>query len=113
MFSQLVAIAMEQGYYPGEHLSEPLCTKCVITNGLVYLYMAYQLNTLSLQEDFGMKNIAWYEDFMTLYNTESDPFKKGRGTFYEVLPHSTETLKLDEQCFRTFVLFVTKKQEQK
>ena len=114
MFSQLVAIAMEQGYYPGEHLDKPLTTKCVITNGRVYLFMAYQLNTLSLQEDYGVKNIAWYEDFMTLFNAEStDPFKKGRCTFYEVFPHNIKTLELDEQCIKKFVSFVTQKiQEQ-
>lgn len=113
MFTQLVAIAMDQGYYPGEHLREPLTTQCVVTNGRVYLFMAYQLNTLSLQEDFGIKNIAWYTDLETLYDTEFDPFKNGRRTFYEVFLHNTKAVELNEKCIKTLISFVTQKPQEK
>lgn len=107
MFGQLVAMAMNQGYYPGQHLDKPLTTKCVITNGRIFMFMAYQLNTLSLQEDFGIKNIAWFDDFKALYDIGLDPFKKGRKTFYEVLPKQTKSLELDETCIKTLVAFIT------
>ena len=106
MFSQLVAMAMQQGYHPGQHLDEPMATKCVITNGRVFMFMAYQLNTLSLQEDFGIKNIAWFEDFKTLYDANFDPFRNGRKTFYEVLPAETKTLDINEECIRTLIAFL-------
>ena len=109
MFSQLVAMAMERGFYPGQHLDEPMTTKCVLTNGRAFLFMAYQLNTLSLQEDFGIKNIAWFEDFKALYDANIDPFRKGQKTFYEVLPADTETPDLNEQCLRTLIAFLKQK----
>jgi hypothetical protein len=109
MFSQLVAMAMKQGYHPGQHIDEPMTTKCVITNGRACMFMAYQLNTLSLQEDFGIKNIAWFENFQTLYDVNLDPFRKGRKTFYEVLPMETKTIQLNEEAIKTFVAFLKQK----
>ena len=109
MFSQLVAMAMNQGYYPGEHLDEPVTTKCVITNGRVCMFMTYQLNTLSLQEDIGIKNIAWFEDFKTIYDANLEPFRKGWKTFYEVLPPETNRLEISEDCLRTFIAFLRHK----
>ena len=106
MFSQLVAIAMKQGYHTGQHLEEPMTTKCVVTNGQVYMFMAYQLNTLSLQEDFGIKNIAWFDHFKTLYDGNSDPFKKGRKTFYEVFPTDTKRLKVNDEAIEALVAFL-------
>jgi hypothetical protein len=106
MFSQLVAMAMKHGYHPGQHLEEPMTTKCIITNGRLCMFMAYQLNTLSLQEDFGIKNIAWFDHFKTLYNVNLDPFRKGRKTFYEVFPTDTKRVELNEDAMKTLVAFL-------
>ena len=70
------------------------------------MFMAYQLNTLSLQEDFGIKNIAWFEDFKTLYDANIDPFRKGCKTLYEVLPAETKTLDINEECIRILIAFL-------
>ena len=44
MLGSLVALANDSGVKLGEHFEIPLLTKCVITDGIEFTLMCYQLN---------------------------------------------------------------------
>ena len=101
MFSVLVSQARQQGIKLGEHLTNPLTTQCVVTNGIEFMFMCYQLNTLSMQEEHGIKNIAWTSNLKPLAKR-----KKKRMAFYECLPQALQSSDFDKECFRILTSFV-------
>ena len=105
MFSVLVSQAREQGIKLGEHLNQPLTTKCIVTNGIEYLFMCYQLNTLSMQEEHGIKNIAWTSNLQCVAKRKNN-FPKNKVAFYECLPQALQESQFSEECFRNLVSFM-------
>ncbi|KAJ7333127.1 39S ribosomal protein L37, mitochondrial [Desmophyllum pertusum] len=62
MFScaRLVAEAVENHKYQmGDELEKPLTAQCIVTDGIRFSFIFYQLNTLCFHDDKGVKNMAW------------------------------------------------------
>lgn len=106
MFGVLASKAMSDGILPGQHLSKPLTTQCVISNGKEVVLMQYQLNTLSLQDDHGIKNFAWATEKMPffLYNEEVDGSKKSRKLYGSFDTKSLPSV--NEQCINQVLYFI-------
>ena len=105
MFGSLVSLAMDGGVHMGQHLENPLVTKCVITDGSQFTLMCYQLNTLSFQEDSGIKNCAWASRSMNLF--EISP-SKVRPKLYEILDVGDNVPGFSDECFKLVLAFLTK-----
>lgn len=108
MFGVLASKAMSDGVLPGQHLSMPLTTRCVISNGKEVVLMCYQLNTLSLQEDHGIKNFAWATKKMPFFlhngevhGEEVSRSKKLYGSF-----DSKNLPLVNEQCVKQVLSFI-------
>ena len=110
MFSTLTAAAMQRGVNMGQHLETPLTTKCVITNGIQFTFMCYQLNTLSLQQDHGIKNCAWTSETMDIFTKKEKNKSGGQAFLYETLPVKKPSF--DEKCFEMLVSFLCQEPEQ-
>ncbi len=46
----------------GRDLPEPVASQCVTTDGQQFHFAAFQLNTLKLDDEAGVKNIFWHEE---------------------------------------------------
>ena len=103
MFSSLVALAMDQGVKMGEHLNKPIVTKCIVTDGIQFTLMCYQLNTLSFQEDFGIKNCAWVSPNMDLFRKQEKTSAQVWSILYESLEKGDEVLGFNDECFKTIL----------
>lgn len=108
MFGSLVALAMDNGVQMGQHLDKPLVTKCAITDGIQYTMMCYQLNTLSFQEDFGIKNCAWASHSMPLFEKTATKFKP---LLYEIVDAGDELHGFSDECFKTILAFLCQETE--
>jgi len=106
MFSSLVALAMNSGVQMGQHLEEPLVTKCAITDGIQFTLMCYQLNTLSFQEDSGIKNCAWASPSMNLFTKQEKTAAQVRAVLYESLERGNEVSGFSDECFKTILAFI-------
>ena len=106
MFSSLVALAMNSGVQMGQHLEEPLVTKCAITDGIQFTLMCYQLNTLSFQEDSGIKNCAWASPSMNLFTKQEKTAAQVRAVLYESLERGNEVSGFNDECFKTILTFI-------
>ncbi|CAH3184358.1 unnamed protein product [Porites evermanni] len=106
MFSSLVSLAMNDGVQMGQHLEKPLVTKCAITDGIQFTFMCYQLNTLSLQEDSGIKNCAWSSPSMTLFTKQEKTAARLWSVLYESLGRTDEVAGINDECFKTFLAFL-------
>lgn len=106
MFSSLVSLAMNDGVQMGQHLEKPLVTKCAITDGIQFTFMCYQLNTLSLQEDSGIKNCAWSSPSMTLFTKQEKTAARLWSVLYESLGRTDEVAGFNDECFKTFLAFL-------
>ncbi|KAK6302538.1 hypothetical protein J4Q44_G00268930 [Coregonus suidteri] len=70
MFAFGNALARAQtlhGTKPGV-LEKPIVVQSVATNGRMFQYVVFQLNTTDLQADEGVKNQVWVEDDQLLYD---------------------------------------------
>lgn len=108
MFGSLVALAMDYGVQMGQHLQKPLVTKCVITDGIQCTLMCYQLNTLSFQEDFGIKNFAWVSHSMNLFEVTN---AKHKPLLFETLDVDNKVCGFNDECFKTVLAFLCKETE--
>lgn len=106
MFSSLVSLAMNDGVQMGQHLEKPLVTKCAITDGIQFTFMCYQLNTLSFQEDTGIKNCAWSSPSMTLFTKQEKTATQLWSVLYESLRRTDEVVRFNDDCFKTFLAFL-------
>lgn len=60
---------------PDQELDRPLAMSTVMTNGRMFAFIYYQLNTLNLQHDHGTKNLVWIKHTLPLF----DKVKKKEG----------------------------------
>lgn len=49
-------------------LEQPIVVQSVATNGRMFQYVVFQLNTTDLQADEGVKNQVWVENDQLLYD---------------------------------------------
>lgn len=103
MFSTLLALAMDRGFKLGEHLKEPLVTKCLVTDGIQFTSMCYQLNTLSFQEDIGIKNCAWVSPNMNLFSKQEKTSARAWSILYESLEKGEQVSGFNDMCFKTIL----------
>ena len=67
-FAHLVAKALScHSNKMGEVLQQPLAAQCVVTNGIKTSLLCYQLNTLDLKNDDGVKNMVWLNEGLLMY----------------------------------------------
>ncbi|KAA0719016.1 39S ribosomal protein L37, mitochondrial [Triplophysa tibetana] len=69
MFAFGNALARAQALYgkdPGI-LEKPIVVQSVATNGRLFQFVVFQLNTTDLQSDSGVKNLAWVDEDQPLY----------------------------------------------
>ena len=92
MFSQLLSLALDKGHHLGTVLPEPLISQCIITNGFEATFMVYQLNTLDLQTDRGVWNVAWSSGVVPLYEIKDDSIRGRRSVFETSNIDSLQTL---------------------
>ena len=104
MFGSLVALAMDSGIQMGQHLEKPLVTKCAIMDGSSFTLMCYQLNTLSFQEDSGIKNCAWASPSMNLFEKSA---AKARPQLYEILDVADDVPGFSDECFKSVLAFLS------
>ncbi|KAI7810160.1 39S ribosomal protein L37, mitochondrial [Triplophysa rosa] len=69
MFAFGNALARAQALYGKEPriLEKPIVVQSVATNGRLFQFVVFQLNTTDLQSDSGVKNLAWVEEDQPLY----------------------------------------------
>lgn len=87
----------------GEHLKEPLTTKCLVTDGIQFTSMCYQLNTLSFQEDIGIKNSAWVSPNMNLFSKQEKTSGQAWSILYESLEKGKQVSGFNDKCFKTIL----------
>ena len=102
MFGSLVSMAMDNGVKMGEHLETPFVIKCVVTDGVQFTLMCYQLNTLSFREDSGIKNCAWASDSMNLFEKTAS---KVRPIPYEILDAGDAIPHFNDECLKSIPSF--------
>ncbi|GFN79588.1 28S ribosomal protein s30, mitochondrial, partial [Plakobranchus ocellatus] len=71
-FSWLAAQAANQGFSHLIDLTYPLTSQTILTDGCVFSFLAYQLNTLELWKDDEantMVNLCWHSKEMPLYHS--------------------------------------------
>lgn len=59
LFARLASEAIRDGAVMGKDLRTPKCGVYISTSAYSYHYVFYQLNTLALDNDEGIKNLAW------------------------------------------------------
>jgi len=59
MFARLASEALRDGAVMGEDLAMPKSAIYISTSAYSYHFVFYQLNTLALDDDEGIKNLAW------------------------------------------------------
>ncbi|XP_051989717.1 39S ribosomal protein L37, mitochondrial [Xyrauchen texanus] len=69
MFTFGNALARAQALYGKEPrvLEKPIVVQSVATNGRLFQFVVFQLNTTDLQSDSGVKNLAWVDEDQPLY----------------------------------------------
>lgn len=107
MFGILVSKAISDGNFVGQHLETPLMTQCVISNGKEIVLMCYQLNTLSLQEDHGIKNLAWATDKMDFFTSPEEIESDNRGVkLYGSFDTRKDLPVVNEKCMQNLLAFI-------
>ena len=106
MFSMLAAMAREGGVLLGQHLETPLATKCVITNGVQFTFMCYQLNTLSLQQDDGIKNCAWASETMDIFKGGGKIKSDNQRGLHGTISVKGNQPSFDESCIELLLTFL-------
>ena len=104
-FGRLAAEALNQGASLGGNLEKPLTTQCIATDGIRLSFLCYQLNTLDLENDDGIKNMVWITPGVFMYVkpliNEIPGTKKKDPSTYDV-----ELQGFDDNCFETFVKMI-------
>lgn len=68
LFTHLTAdLTQRQGKQYGDILDNPVAAQAIITNGKRFHFIWYQLNTLDLKDDSGIKNLVYIESPPWLY----------------------------------------------
>jgi len=49
-------------------LPEPISTQCVMTDGDIFSFTCFQLNTLNFETGDGVKNLVWFSDERPLFS---------------------------------------------
>ena len=107
MFGSLVSLVMDSGVKIGEHLETPLVRKCVITDGIQFTLMCYQLNMLSFQEDSGIKNCAWASHSTNLFEKSASKVRpKVRLILYEILDSCDDITDFNDECLKSILSFI-------
>ena len=80
LFTHLTTdLTQRQGKQYGEVLEDPVAAQAIVTNGKRFHFIWYQLNTLDLRDDSGIKNLVYIESPPWLYrkikSKEGDPKK--------------------------------------
>jgi len=78
-------------------LPEPISTQCVMTDGDIFHFTCFQLNTLNFETSDGVKNLVWFDE-------------EERPLFYRLVPkramlRNTRYLDYDSDVFRQLVAF--------
>jgi len=78
-------------------LPQPISTQCIMTDGDIFRFVCFQLNTLNLQTSDGVKNLVWFDD-------------DERALFYRLMPRramlrNTRYLDYDASVFQQVVAF--------
>jgi len=83
-FGQALAIA-NQKYGPGiKELPEPIMVQCVHSDGIIFNFLAFQLNTLDMSTaSGGVKNLAWVDEGNVMFNKILPKRAMLRNTDYE------------------------------
>lgn len=70
MFTFGNALARAQALYGNEPkvLEKPIVVQSVATNGRIFQFVVFQLNTTALESDDGVKNMAWVDADQPLYD---------------------------------------------
>jgi len=78
-------------------LPEPISTQCILTDGDIFRFVCFQLNTLNFETSDGVKNLVWFdEDERPLFNRLLPKRAMLRNTRY---------LDYDPDVFRQLVAF--------
>ena len=68
LFTHLTTdLTQRQGKQYGDILEEPVAAQAIVTNGKRFHFIWYQLNTLDLRDDSGIKNLVYVESPPLLY----------------------------------------------
>ena len=105
-FAQLVAHALNyDGNKLGQVLEQPLAAQCIITNGIKLSFLCFQLNTLDLVNDDGVKNMVWLQPGTVMYQKakllEIPGPRRHDPKVYDAVVEG-----FDEKCFELFVSFL-------
>lgn len=64
-------------------LPKPISTQCLLTDGEVFHFGFFQLNTLQMDQEDGVKNLAWFDVDNKLFNKIIPKRAMLRNTKYE------------------------------
>ena len=59
LFTQTAAESLQYGYLVDSDLAYPLATQGILSDGKQLTFLAFQLNTLQLNQERGRKNVMW------------------------------------------------------
>lgn len=82
-FGQATAMAHQKYGADVKELPEPISVQCVHSNGETFHFVAFQLNTLDMADNNGIKNIAWVDPDHKLFNKIIPRRAMLRNTLYE------------------------------
>ncbi|GAB6018996.1 mitochondrial ribosomal protein, S30 [Chamberlinius hualienensis] len=74
-FGWLLGLAFDKGFTPYQDLTYPITTQTVITNGQMWSFYNYQLNTICFSNDFindKYRNVCWGTNEMKLFDSVTD-----------------------------------------
>ena len=77
LFSRLAAFGVSSGLTAmGKVLDVPLAGQAIYTNGRIFGFVCFQLNTLDLESESGSTNVAWVKSDVALYDRLKTSGKK-------------------------------------
>ena len=94
LFSQAAAQTVQDGHKLDEDLYYPLANQGIFTNGRLFAYFCYQLNTLDLRKDTGHWNVFYIGPTLKLFES--------------VIPGEGLT-EFNSECARLFMQFILQK----
>lgn len=94
LFSQAAAQTLQDSHKLDEDLYYPLANQGIFTNGQLFAYFCYQLNTLDLREDGGRWNVFYIGPTLKLFES--------------VIP-SEGLSQFNPECGRLFMQFILQK----
>jgi len=94
LFSQAATQTLQDGHKLDEDLDYPLANQGIFTNGQLFAYFCYQLNTLDLRENNGRWNVFYIGPTLKLFES--------------VIP-SEGLSQFNPECARLFMQFILQK----